>query len=136
VLRYGRLYPRPISVLGGDFTEPAPGELIAWSRILDEEEALCIVNGHGTEARGADVIVDANLNGPDAAGNPWGPAGPAFQVIANSMEAAHNAAHPGTPYTGPHGVGRRTPVHFRNGTAFVSIRGLGASEVIVLINRM
>ena len=29
------------------------GELIAWSRILDDEEALCIVNGHGAEYRGA-----------------------------------------------------------------------------------
>jgi glycosidase len=136
VLRYGRLYPRPISVLGGDFGEPAAGELIAWSRILDEEEALCVVNGHGNEVRGGDVIVDANLNAIDTPGDPWGSAGPAFQVIANSMEAAHNAAHPATPYTGSHAVGQRLPVQRRNGTAFVSIRGLGASEVLVLINRM
>ncbi len=41
---------------------PGPGELIAWSRILDDEEALCIVNGHGTARRGGDVLVDARLN--------------------------------------------------------------------------
>jgi len=135
VLRYGRLYPRPVSVLGGAFDGAAAGELIAWSRILDEEEALCVVNGHGNEARGADVIVDASLNAVDAAGNPWGPAGPAFQVIASSMEAAHNAAHPGTAYTGAHPVGERVPVQRRDGASFVSIRGLGPSEVLVLTNR-
>jgi glycosidase len=135
VLRYGRLYPRPLSVLGSAFVGPAAGELIAWSRILDEEEALCIVNGHGNEARGGDVIVDASLNAIDAAGNPWGAAGPAFQVIANSMEAAHNAAHAGTAYTGAHAVGERVPVQRRDGACFVSIRGLGPSEVLVLSNR-
>ena len=135
VLKYGRLYPRPISVLGGAFTEAAPGELIAWSRILDEEEALCIVNGHGNEARGADVIVDANLNAVNAPGNPWGPGGPAFEVIANSMQASHDAQNPGTPYTGPHPVGQPVSVQVRDGAAFVSVEGLGPSEVLVLINR-
>jgi hypothetical protein len=28
---------------------PSQGELIAWSRILDDEETLCIVNGHGAQ---------------------------------------------------------------------------------------
>ena len=121
--------------MGGAFAEPGAGELIAWSRILDEEEALCIVNGHGNEARGADVIVDASLNATDAAGNPWGSGGPAFQVVASSMEAVHNAARPGTPYTGAHPVGERVSVQRRDGVAFVSIRGLGPSEVLVLINR-
>ncbi|MGH9282440.1 MAG: alpha-amylase family glycosyl hydrolase, partial [Acidimicrobiales bacterium] len=45
VLRHGRQYLRPISLFGGPFAPAAPGELIAWSRILDDEEALCVVNG-------------------------------------------------------------------------------------------
>jgi len=135
VLRYGRLYPRPISVQGSRFGEAAAGELIAWSRILDEEEALCIVNGHGSQARGADVIVDAKLNAQGVAGNPWGPEGPALEVVANSMQAAHMAAHPGSPYTGPHPIGQRVVVQRRDGAAFVSIRDVGPSEVLVLVNR-
>jgi hypothetical protein len=34
---------------------------------LDDEEALCIVNGHGNEVRGGDVVVDINLNSSSAA---------------------------------------------------------------------
>ena len=64
VLRYGRQYLRPISFLGKPFAVYGPGEMMAWSRILDDEEALCIINAHGTESRGADVLVDAALNPP------------------------------------------------------------------------
>ena len=135
ILRYGRLYPRPISVFAGGFSASAAGELIAWSRVLDEEEGLCVVNGHGTQARGADVLVDAALNGTGASGRPFGPGGPIFQVIANTAEAAHEAAPGVGPYTGPHPVGERLPVQVRNGAAFVSIRNLPPSEVLVLVNR-
>ena len=37
VLRYGRQYQRPISNFGLPFALPPAGELIAWSRILDDE---------------------------------------------------------------------------------------------------
>jgi hypothetical protein len=135
VLRYGRLYQRQISIFDRPFLHPAAGELIAWSRILDDEEALCIVNGHGREPRGADVIVDARLNALDAPGRPWDAAGAAFVVIANSHQAAHEAAHPGVPYAGPHPIGQRVPVQARGDARFVAIRDLPASEVLVLINR-
>jgi glycosidase len=135
VLRCGRMYPRPISLFGEPFALPAAGELIAWSRILDEEEAVCIVNGHGAQARGADVVVDAGLNAPDAAGRPFGPAGPQFEVIANSAQAAHDAAAVGVPFPGSHPVGERLPVFVRDGAAFISLRDVGPSEAIVLINR-
>lgn len=64
VLRHGRQRLRPISLLDRPFSAPAAGEIIAWSRILDDEEALCAVDGHGNEARGDDVIVDTVLNPP------------------------------------------------------------------------
>ncbi len=135
VLRYGRLYQRQISVLGGPFVEAAAGELITWSRILDEEEALCIVNGHGTEPRGADVIVDASLNAPETSGEPWGHGGPSFEVLANSFQAAHESAHSGVPYAGPHPVGERLPVRVRDGVRYVEVRNVPPSEVLVLGNR-
>jgi glycosidase len=125
VLRYGRMYPRPISVLGQPFALPAAGELIGWSRVLDEDEALCIVNGHGAQLRGADVLVDGSLGGSSAS----------FVVVANSAQAAHDAASTGGPFTGSHPVGEKVPVEFRGGTAFVEIRDLPPSEAIVLINR-
>lgn len=135
VLRYGRMYPRPLSIFGEPFARARAGELVAWSRILDEEEALCVVNGHGTQARGADVVVDATLNASDAPGRPFGPAGPEFVVIANSSQAAHEASGDPAPYAGPHPVGERLAVHVRNGASFVSLRGVPPSEVVVLINR-
>jgi hypothetical protein len=118
VLRYGRQYQRPLSNFGAPFALPPGGELIAWSRVLDDEEALCVVNGHGTAARGGQVVVDAGLNaGPGAL----------FEVVASSAQAAGGPA--------PHVVGQRLPVRFRDGTAFVQIDGLPPSEVLVLVNR-
>jgi glycosidase len=118
VLRYGRMYQRPISNFGAPFGLPGQGELIAWSRILDDEEALCVVNGHGTDRRGGDVVVDGRLNG-----NPS-----TLEVVASTAEAA------GLP--GAHPVGEQLPVRRRpDGTAFVEIRNLGPSEVLVLVNQ-
>ena len=130
VLRYGRQYQRPISNFGFPFALPPAGELIAWSRILDDEEALCIVNGHGNEVRGGDVVVDINLNSSSAAGDPFRGGTPFLSVIANSAQAAVGSA-----YTGPHPVGEKVPVKNRNGSAFVEIRDLPPSEVVVLTNR-
>ena len=135
MLRYGRLYQRQISNFNAAFADAEAGELIAWSRILDEEEALCVVNGNGTQARGGDVTVDAQLNAADAAGQPWSAAGPGMSVIANSAQAAFKALHPGQAYAGPHPIGQRLPVLLRDGACFVEIRDLSASEVLVLVNR-
>ena len=38
---------------------------MAWSRILDDEEMLCLFNSHGGKSRSADVLVDAVLNGQE-----------------------------------------------------------------------
>jgi glycosidase len=120
VLRYGRQYLRQISNFGAPFAFPPGGELIAWSRVLDDEEALCVVNGHGTATRGGQVVVDARLNRG---------AGAFFEVVASTAQAAT----PGAP--GPHPVGQRLPVQRRDGTAFVQIDPFAPSEVLVLINR-
>jgi glycosidase len=129
-LRYGRQYQREISNFGAPFALANAGELIVWSRILDDEEALCVVNGHGTERRGADVLIDPNLNSSDAAGNPWSGSDPYLVVVGNTEQAATGAG-----YTGSHPVGSKLGVEWRNGSAYVSIRGVGPSEVVILINR-
>jgi glycosidase len=119
VLRSGRQYKRQVSFLGKPFDVYGPGEIVAWSRILDDEEALRVLNGHGTESRGADVIVDANLN----------PAGSSMTVILHTAEAAE----PG--FTGTHPVGSVLPVRRRpDGIAFVELRNISPSEVLVLTN--
>ena len=119
VLRHGRQYLRPISFLGKPFSVYGPGEIVAWSRILDDEEALVVVNGHGTEDRGADILVDASLN----------PEGSAMTVAASSAEAASAPGGERFP------TGARLPVsRAADGKAFVTIRDLPPSEVLVLVN--
>jgi hypothetical protein len=58
-----------------------------------------------------------------------------FEVIANSAQAAQEAAGPGTPYAGPHRIGAQLPVLARGDSRCVAIRGVECSEVLVLINR-
>jgi glycosidase len=121
VLRYGRQYQRPIAFLGRPFGMHGPGELVAWSRILDDEEALCVVNVHGSEARGADVVVDASLNPP----------GSALTIVLNTAEAAISG-----PYAGAHPTGTTLQVkRASDGTAYVEVRDVGPSETLVLTNR-
>ncbi len=119
VVRSGRQYSRPISFLGRPFEVVGNGELMAWSRILDDEEALCIVNVNGTQSRGADILVDAGLS--TSVGN--------LTVVANTAEVAN----PGTPVNHP--IGSTLPVQRTgDGNAYIAVRNLGPSEVLVLLN--
>jgi hypothetical protein len=120
VLRDGRQYLRPISFLGSPFGVYGPGEIVAWSRILDDEEALCIVNAHGMDERGANVLVDGDLNSP----------GCSLTVMLNTAQAADPQG-----YAGSHPVGSSVPVlRAADGKAYVEIRHVQASEVLVLSN--
>jgi hypothetical protein len=117
-LRQGRQYLRPTAFLGRPFAVPGPGELVAWSRILDDEEVLCVLNAHGAEPRGADVIVDAALTA----------GGGAMTVVLSTAAAESSGAA-----VGAHAVGASVPVRRApDGTAFVEIRDLPPSEVLVL----
>jgi glycosidase len=120
VLRYGRQYSRPIAIIGEEeFSDSAPGQIIAWSRILDDEEALCIINGDGRNEQGARVLIDVDLNPP----------GSAMTVALNTAQAAV----PGFDGTRP--VGESIPVaRSTDGKAYVEIDRLPASEAVVLIN--
>jgi hypothetical protein len=120
VLRYGRQYLRKIALFDWPFAVHGPGQLVAWSRILDDQEALCVVNAHGTENRGARIVVDAALNPP----------GSALTVILNSAQAAGSQRFGGT-----HRVGSRLAVQrTEDGTTYVGVSDLPPSEVLVLTN--
>lgn len=120
VLRQGRQYQRPISNFGAPFELSAAGEIIAWSRILDDDEALCIVNPHGDETRGGNVIVDASLSPP----------GSELTVVVNTQQAVAESTAGIT-----HPVGSRLLVkRMDDGTAYVEIRNVPPSETLVLVN--
>lgn len=121
VMRYGRLYLREISNFNQPFKDAEAGELIAWSRILDDEEALCVINGNGESPRGGDVVVAVQLNGG---------AGAFMEVIHNTAQTIAGAA-----YAGSHPQGEKLPVKTRNGWTYVEIRGLAPAETLVLTNR-
>jgi hypothetical protein len=120
-LRCGRQYLRCISFLNKPFDFYGPGEITAWSRILDDEELLCVMNTNGTELRGAEVIVDAALNSGGSG---------VMTVVLNSAQAAETQE-----FTGAHPVGAEVDVHrTADGRAFVRIEKVQPSEVIVLAN--
>jgi len=121
VLRDGRQYLRPIAFLGQPFDVYGPGEIIAWSRILDDEEALCVLNAHGADERGADVLVDGTLNPP----------GSSMTVVLNTAQATNPQG-----YAGAHPVRSSLPVkRDAAGRAYVEIRDVPPSEVLVLTDR-
>lgn len=120
VLRYGRQYHRPVPIPGHSSDVNETDKIVAWSRILDDEEMVCILNAHGEASQGADVMVDASLNMP----------GSALTVVLNTAQAADTAGYDGT-----HPVGSRLQVHrTADGKAYVEVRGLQASEVLALTN--
>jgi glycosidase len=116
--RRGRQYRRPTSVLHGDFDIQGAGELLAWSRILGDEEVLVLVNTHGEQPRGARVALDPRLVGDEL-------------IVAcdtSALETADRDACGG-------GADVRLPVVREGGLAFVDVPPLGPSEVMVLVNR-
>jgi len=81
-LRHGRQYLRQIALpeegldrfdfYGAGYVtakgERLEGQIVAWSRILDDEEMLCLFNSHGGKSRSADVLVDGILNQSEGKG--------------------------------------------------------------------
>ena len=98
-----------------------PGEIVAWSRILDDEELLCVLNASGTEPRGADIVVDAALNSGGSG---------AMTVVLNSAQVVQVQDYSGSYPSGAEvGVGRTA-----DGRAFVRIQNIPPAEMIVLAN--
>jgi len=64
-LRYGRFYFRPISGDGENFgVSTFPQGVLAFSRILMDEEVVLVANTSTTNSGSFEVIVDATLNQP------------------------------------------------------------------------
>jgi hypothetical protein len=125
ILRIGRQYARQTRIFSG-FNFPNAGELVAWSRILDLQEAVCIINPNGGAhaLRGGDVIVSSEL---------WSPGTP-FTVVANTAQTATEAQ--GNSYTGSHPIGSAVAVKGRSvpdEPAYIEIRDVFPAEVLVLI---
>ena len=120
----GRQYYRPIRLPNTDFVIPGAGEIIAWSRILDTLEYLCLANPHATQDKGGDVVVDAALS----------PRGTVFEVVANT---AHTAA--GAGYAGSHPIGSTLQARgqsHRAEPAYLEIRDIPPCEVVILAKRI
>ena len=96
------------------------GQIVAWSRILDDEEVLCLFNSHGSQNRSADVLVDAVLNRTNGMGS--------MTVVLNSAQEAIRPRR----YSGAYRKGSKLMVKERDGMAYVEIRDLAASQVLVL----
>ena len=113
-LRRGRQYQRRISNFGNPFAFGSDGEIVAWSRIFDDQELLVVVNPHGTDRRGGRIVIDGRLS-------------------SGGMEIVVN-----TDPTAPVGmrVGKLIKVISEDRTSFVALEQwlLGPSEVIVLAN--
>jgi len=123
-LRVGRQYCREVRRRDPSFSLPPAGQIVAWSRVLDTLEYVCVVNPHATEKRGGDVIVDATLC----------PAGTVFEVIANT---AHTAA--GSAYGASQPVGSTLQVQGQRSPcepAYLEIRDIPPCEVVVLAKRL
>ncbi len=117
-LRVGRQYLRPISFLNLPFAVYNEGEIIAWSRILDDEECLVVLNPHGTAKRGADILVDAALN----------PAGSSMTLVLNTEVAAGLYSAENNP--GSHKITKKNSA----GIHYIEVRELGPSELLVFCN--
>jgi glycosidase len=120
-LRCGRQYLRCIAFLNKPFDIYGSGEIVAWSRILGDEELLCVLNANGTEQRGADVIVDASLNSDSNC---------TMTIVLNTAQAVDTQG-----FAGPHPVGSSVSVNrTADGRAFVRIQSVPPAEVIILAN--
>lgn len=119
-LRFGRQYLRPIAFNDASFSVKGPGEITAWSRILNDEEVLCIINTHGTEKRGASVLVDTRLSS----------AGQEYTLLFCASQALDPAG-----YKGEWTPGRKLSVKQpENGLPSIEVFDLLPSEVLVMVN--
>lgn len=114
-LRRGRQYQRQTSFLGYGFAFHGAGEIIAWSRIFDDQEVLVILNPHGTQARGGRIIVDRRLSHDG------------MQVILNTDPSAPATLQAGATVS-IEGLGLLAAVALESWL-------LGPSEVLILGNR-
>ena len=116
-LRRGRQYPREVAVTEYSFAFQGSGEIMAWSRIFDNQEILVVINTHGNEGRGGRVVIDKRLSAEG------------MQLIANTDPNAPAEVNPGAKLDCISNGAWNFVEIFRDGWL------LGPSEVMVLANR-
>jgi glycosidase len=115
-LRRGRQYRRATAIGGGDFLFQGSGELLAWSRILNDNEILVAINTNGEAGRGSRIELDPVLR----------PAGSQLRVVCDTGRI-------GAPGADALGGGRVLHVQgFGGGRSFVDVSVLGPAEVMIL----
>ena len=103
-LRYGRFYFRPISGDSVNFgVSPFPGGVLAWSRILNDQEVLIVANTNTAQSQSVDVILEITLSKPGDTlrllySNKSAPNAPAPVKTLNQVKVAEVD---GTTGTGP-----------------------------------
>jgi hypothetical protein len=117
-LRRGRQYRRATSTGGDDFRFHGSGELLAWSRILNDVEVLIAVNTNGAAGRGSRIELDPALR----------PAGSTLRVVCDTSRI-------GDPAADALGGGRVLPVHAigQSGRVFVDVGVLPPAEVLIMV---
>jgi glycosidase len=88
-LRRGKMYPRDTAYLGYPFAPAKPGEIAAWSQVHYQTEVVMALNTHATDARGADVTIDAYTH----------PAGSTLTVLYRSDWSDEELRNPPTDQT-------------------------------------
>lgn len=123
-LRRGRQYRRPTSFANVPFGYYGAGEMLAWSRIFDEQELVVAVNTNGVAPRGSRIVVDRLLSAP----------GTQMTVVCYTGDEAPDVA------ASDRITGRSVTVRSWGDQAFIELAdilpggGLAPSEVIVLAN--
>lgn len=116
-LRRGRQYRRQTSAGGLEFRFHGAGELLAWSRILNDVEVIVAVNTHAVEGRGSRIELDPRLRR----------AGSTLRVICNTSRI-------GAPGADALGGGEVVDVRAleQRERVFVDIGVLPPAEVLIL----
>lgn len=118
-LRYGRQYLRDTIPAGKPDFGYYKGEITAWSRILADEEFLCVVNTNGDQPSSADITVDKVLSPP----------GSELTVLLNTDQIKTTGY-----YSGPHPAGSKLKIQEKKGHACIEVKNLPKSAVLVLTN--
>lgn len=120
VLRYGRQYLRQIATEEFKFRDSEAGDVVAWSRILHDEETVCILNAHGLERRSAHVLISTEFTRNHHV---------TYTVLLNTAECLDDSS------SIPHPIGSSMPVYrTKDGISYIEVQCIFPSELIVVSN--
>jgi glycosidase len=116
-LRRGRQYRRATAIFDLEFGLQGSGQLMAWSRVLNDNDVMIVVNVNGAQGRGSKVELDPRLHPP----------GSVMRVVCDTSRLG--AA--GADALGGGAV--LTVKGFGGNRAFVDVGVLAPAEVMVLV---